>query len=117
MELEPLLEPRSIRLARALDVDPPQPLGLDDLDVRLLWLRRSGYDETAGTRRSAKAWLGQAWHRDFAARRSSSLTLHVRLYRRVGAIQLVCSSVFAPAAVVPAVRADKVPPARHSWTH
>jgi hypothetical protein len=36
MELEALLQPRLVDRSRALDVDPAQAEGLDDLDARLV---------------------------------------------------------------------------------
>jgi hypothetical protein len=75
VEVEVLLEPRAVDLARALDVDPPQAPSLDDvlddLDVGMLGLRRTCDDRAAGPRRSTKARLGQVRHGDFEARRSA----------------------------------------------
>jgi hypothetical protein len=51
VEVEVLLEPRPVDLARALDVDPPQALAvedvLDDLDVRSFRLLRACGDRAA----------------------------------------------------------------------
>jgi hypothetical protein len=75
MELEVLLQPRAVGLARALDVDPAQPArdpagGLDDLDVRALRLAGACGDGAARAARPAEPRLGQARHGDLAVRRS-----------------------------------------------
>ena len=50
VEVEVLLEPRAVGGARALDVDPAQAVGLDDLDVGSVRLRRTGDDGPADAR-------------------------------------------------------------------
>ena len=62
MELEALLEPRLVDRPRALDVDPAQAGRLDDLDARLVALRRrrsAARDARRGDRTGLGA--GSAW--------------------------------------------------------
>jgi hypothetical protein len=58
VEVEVLLQPGAVAGPGALDVDPPQAVGLDGLDVGGLRLGRAGWDVAAGTDLSTKAWLG-----------------------------------------------------------
>src|SRR4051812_22648050 len=60
VELEALLQPREVDRARALDVDPAQAEGLDDLDVRLVG---GGYDlRRAATRATPERRVREARH-------------------------------------------------------
>ena len=83
---------RSAR-ARALDVDPPQAGGLDDLDARGLGLRRERDDRR---RALARPCGGGAWAARAFVLSGSSVTDMVRL-------EMECTSCY---------RAG-----RHSWTH
>ena len=58
VEVEVLLEPRPVDGARALDVDPAQAGRLDDLDARLLALRRRA-STTARRARDDRTGLGR----------------------------------------------------------
>ena len=71
VEVEALLEPGAVDGARALDVDPAQAGGLDELDARLSGsgVRSAARDARRRGDRSG-AWGGSAW--DFAARRTSA---------------------------------------------
>jgi hypothetical protein len=51
VELEALLQPRAVDLARALDVDPAEAGGLDDLDARRAVARERTIDERPRRRR------------------------------------------------------------------
>jgi hypothetical protein len=62
MELEPLLEPRAVDPARALDVDPAKPGRLDDLDARLLALGCARVSAAGARAAPAERALGQARH-------------------------------------------------------
>ena len=64
MELEVLLEPRAVDRAGPLDVDPPQPMGLDGLYVGLR-AAVSGMRVSPDTGGSAEAWTRDAWHRSY----------------------------------------------------
>jgi hypothetical protein len=60
VEVEALLEPGLVGRARALDVDPPEPGGFDDLDARAVALGDALGQAGAGA--PTEAWLGQARH-------------------------------------------------------
>jgi hypothetical protein len=78
MEVEVLLEPRAVDDPRALDVDPAQPPGLQELDVGCLGLLRRPDDGATST----PAQAGQVRHGDFVARRSTSLAPEGEIYPR-----------------------------------
>ena len=58
VELEPLLEPGAVHLPRALDVDPAEAGGLDDLDARVLPLRCARRLERRDARRGDRRASG-----------------------------------------------------------
>jgi hypothetical protein len=60
VEVEALLEPGLVRGARALDVDPAEAGGLDDVGARIVALDRGVRRRRA--KEPAKAWLGEARH-------------------------------------------------------
>jgi hypothetical protein len=63
MKLEVLLQPRAVGRARPLDVDPAQPFGLDDLDVRGLDFDLGGPGTAApAAHRAPKPWLWKVRH-------------------------------------------------------
>src|SRR4029077_10089588 len=70
VEVEALLEPSAMAVSRLLDVDPADVERLDGLDLRSLRLDDGGRRDGATARHAREAWLGQARHGDFAARRS-----------------------------------------------
>jgi hypothetical protein len=64
VEVEVLLEPGAVDLAGALDVDPAQALGLDDLDVRGVRLDRARDAIAARARGPTERGTWQSRHGD-----------------------------------------------------
>jgi hypothetical protein len=64
VEVEVLLEPGAVDLPRALDVDPAQAVGLDDLDVRGVRLDRGRDAVAARARGPTERGAWQSRHGD-----------------------------------------------------
>jgi hypothetical protein len=64
VEVEVLLEPDAIDPARALDVDPAEALGLDDLVAGRVGLRRRNDGLPANAGSTTEPGLGKARHPD-----------------------------------------------------
>ena len=78
VELEALLEPGAVDLARALDVDPAEAGRLDDLDARLLALGRAASAPRArGRAGRTGSWAGSACLRLSGSSVGSSITVSI----------------------------------------